>query len=215
MQLTKIGLTILLSCTFLPALAVDKIVVLALFKNKVVVKIDGKRRLLTTGKPSPEGVRLITSDSDKAIIEVNGAKTTYKLGSHITTNYSQGAAKASVQIWPNRSGMYFVNGNINSFPVRFLVDTGATSIAMNKNEAKRLGINYRLDGLEGRTSTASGVVKAYYVKLKKVKVGDILLRDVEAGIIDGNFPREVLLGNSFLNKVRMIRHGQMMELQKK
>ncbi|HKK16163.1 MAG TPA: retropepsin-like aspartic protease, partial [Gammaproteobacteria bacterium] len=98
--------------------------------------------------------------------------------------------------------------------VRFVVDTGATLIAMNKHEAKRIGINYKLDGVESFTETASGYTKNYLVKLDEVRVGDIKLTEVTAAVHDGDFPSVILLGNSFLNRLNMTREGALLQLEK-
>ena len=197
------------------AIAVEKIVVLGLFKDKAIVKIDGKQHVLSAGQTSPEGVRLISANSEQAVLEINGTSSTYKLGTHIGSQFAQPSAGRSVQIWPDSHGMYATVGSINGYPVDFLVDTGATLIALNRNQAKRLGIDYLVDGIKGTSSTASGVVTTYYVQLKKVRVGEIELRSVDAAVVDGDFPREVLLGNSFLNRLNMRRDGRMLELRKK
>ena len=194
---------------------VDKITVLGLFKDKAIVTIDGKQRILTAGQTSPEGVKLIAANSEQATIEIEGTVAVYKLGTHIGTHYTPPAASKTVQVWPDTAGMYAIVGSINGFPVNFLIDTGATLIAMNRNEARRLGIDYRVNGLQGRSSTASGMVTTYYVYLKRVKVGEIELRDVEAAVVDGDFPTDVLLGNSFLNRLDMRREGRMLELKTK
>ena len=191
----------------------EQIVILGLFKNKVIAEIDGKRRVLTVDAESPDGVKLIKANSAEAFIEINGERNRYTLGSHIASSFRGPEPGASVQIWPDTQGMYLVAGNINGFAVRFLVDTGATLIAMNRNEAKRMGIDYKLDGIEGATATASGTAKAYYLKLDRVRVGDITLRDVRAAVIDGDYPLEVLLGNSFLSRLDLQRDGVMMELR--
>ena len=65
------------------AYAVDKIKIIGLFKNKAVVQLDGKQRLLLAGKTSPEGVTLISADSEEAILEINGVRKTYTIGTHI------------------------------------------------------------------------------------------------------------------------------------
>ena len=197
------------------ASAIEEIVVKGLFKNTAIVSIDGKRRVLKTGKSSPEGALLIMANSEKAIIEIDGERETYMLGRHISTSFKASPEKASVIIAPTKSGMYKVNGSINDFSVKFLVDTGATLIAMSENHAKRLGIEYKLTGVIGKTSTASGTAKAWYIRLKKVKVGPLLLRDVDAAVIKGDHPTTILLGNSFLNQVQMVRNGQIMELRTK
>jgi aspartyl protease family protein len=148
--------------------AIDKLMVLGLFKDKAIVEIDGKRRVLSRGKTTPEGVRLITANSDQAVIEIYGEQGAYKVGTHISSSYVEASPQATVRIWPDAMGMYQVNGSINEFLVKFLVDTGATLVAMNKNQAKRLGLDYKLDGIASRMTTASGIAKAYYLTLKKV-----------------------------------------------
>ncbi|MCH9670175.1 MAG: retroviral-like aspartic protease family protein [Gammaproteobacteria bacterium] len=182
--------------------------VMALFENKAVVLIDGKRRLLNRGAPSPEGVVLIEADSRSALLEIGGQQRRFELGRRIATNFDPPAGGAMVRIWPTPSGMFTVNGSINGFPVSFLVDTGATYVAMNRGAARRLGIDYLVEGVRGRASTANGVVDSYAVKLDKIRVGSIQLRDVDASVIDGDHPTVVLLGNSFLNRLNIERTGK-------
>ncbi|RKZ35766.1 MAG: TIGR02281 family clan AA aspartic protease, partial [Gammaproteobacteria bacterium] len=145
----------------------------------------------------------------------NGKQDKYALGTRIGTTFAAPAKQPVVQIWPTSRGMYEVTGSINGYPVKFLVDTGATLIAMNAPQARRLGIDYRVVGEPGLSSTASGIAKTYAVKLDRVRVGDIQLKDVDAAVIDGNFPTEVLLGNSFLNRLDMKREGKALLLRKK
>ena len=194
---------------------VGKVTVLGLFKDKAIINIDGKQRVVRAGETTPEGVKLISANSEQAVIEIEGTAATYKLGSHIGSQYAAPARKASVQIWPDSRGMYNAVGSINGYPVNFLVDTGATLIAMNRNQARRLGLDYLVDGTPSYAATASGVVATYHVTLERVKVGDISLTGVAAAVIDGDFPVDVLLGNSFLNRLDMSRDGTMLELRKK
>lgn len=128
-------------------LAVEKIVVNGLFNNMAIVTIDGKQRTLKPGKTSPEGVTLISADSKEAVIEIDGKQETYTLGTHIGSNFKPSEDSTKVTIAPDQGGMYMVNGSINNYQVKFLVDTGATLISMNKFHAKRLGINYKLKGI--------------------------------------------------------------------
>jgi len=195
--------------------AVDKITISGLFNDKAVVTIDGKQRLLKVGKPSPEGVLLISANAKEAVIEIDGEQKTYTLGRHIGSSFKKPVAGNTVSIAPDRGGMYEVNGSINGFQVKFLVDTGATSISMNRGHAKRIGINYKMEGKEGLSQTASGLSKIYIVNLKTVMVGGIKLNDVQAAVHDGDFPRVILLGNTFLGRVKMIREGQMLKLEEK
>ncbi len=194
--------------------AQGSITVMALFKDRAMVLINGKQRLLKIGKPSPEGLLLIEADSDLAVIEHAGKRRDYRLGRRINTKFAKPAAGVSTTIWPDQHGMYMVVGSINGFPVSFLVDTGATYVAMSRGQARRLGIDYEIDGKPGASSTAAGIVRSYSVHLAKVKIGEIELRDIRATVIDADAPRQVLLGNSFLNRLRMHRDGAAMVLTK-
>jgi aspartyl protease family protein len=195
--------------------AVQKIAVIALFKDQALVQIDGQKRLLKAGTTSPEGALLVSADSKEAVIEVDGRRQSYRLGQHIASRFKTAKAQATVRLWPDPAGMYSAQGSINGYPVQFLIDTGATEVAMNKHEARRLGIDYRATGIEAATATASGIARSFQVTLKEVRVGDIAVAAVPASVIDGDFPKQLLLGNSFLNHVEMRRDGEMMELRKK
>ncbi len=189
------------------------IVVLGLFKSRAIVTIDGKQRTLKKGKISPEGVKLISADSDIAILEIDGQQQEFRLGLHVGTSFKQ-KNNAEAKIMPV-NGMYSTTGFINGQPVNFLIDTGATWIAMNSNQARSLGINFRYIGKRAMVATANGSAPVYRITLDKVRVGEIELSNVEAGVLEGNSPNEVLLGNSFLNRVEMQRKGQVMLLKQK
>ena len=198
----------------MPSLAVEKITVVGLFKDKAIVIIDGNQQVLTAGQISPEGVKLISSNSTEAVLEIDGRQETYTMGTHISSEFTPAPPGTTVTIAPDRLGMYEVNGSINGFQVKFMVDTGATLISMNKHEAKRIGLDYKMEGIESLSETASGYSKIYLVKLKEVRVGDITLHDVPGSVHDSDFPTVILLGNSFLGKVNLSREGALLKLEK-
>lgn len=109
--------------------------------------------------------------------------------------------------------MYITTGSINKFSVRFMVDTGATWVAMSTADAKRIGINY-YRGTTGYAGTASGTTKIYKVNLDTVKVGNIVLHNVAAAVIP-RLSGPILLGNSFLKRVEIQRSKRVMILKKK
>lgn len=196
------------------AQAATKITVVGLFKNTAIVVIDGTRRLLRSGDTSPEGVKLISATSSEAVLEIDGEQKHYGLGGQIGGSYAR-PEQAKVRIWPTPDRMYVVLGSINGFPVKFIVDTGATLVSLSGREAKRLGIDYRVVGTPGQSSTASGIEKIYVVNLDKVKVGDIEIRNVRGAVHDGDFPPATLLGMSFLSRLTMRQDGLVLELEKK
>ena len=110
------------------AMAVEQITVEALFPGRAMVNVDGQRRLLKLNKPSPEGLLLISADSREAVIELDGERQTYPLGSHVSTRYNQ-PELVSAKIWRDQSGGYTTVGSINGRTVNFLVDTGASAVA--------------------------------------------------------------------------------------
>ncbi len=66
----------------------------------------------------------------------------------------------------------------------------------------------------GTVSTASGLSPAYHVKLDSVRIGDIELRNIQATVLEGAFPQEVLLGMSFLSQLELERKGNLVTLRK-
>lgn len=203
-------------CFAAPVFAVDTIQVMALFKDKAVIKVDDERHTLSIGDTSPEGVKLVAADSETAVLEVDGHKKSYPLGSAMSIGTKfRVPEERMARAYADSRGMYHIQGSINGYTMRFLVDTGATSIAMNEVQGKRLGIDYRLEGKQVFVSTASGMSKAYAVNLDVVKIGEIKINNVQAVIIEGGFPKEVLLGMSFLGRVQIEREGSLMHMKKK
>jgi aspartyl protease family protein len=95
--------------------------------------------------------------------------------------------------------------------VSFLVDTGATSIAMSQAEAVRIGLDLR-NGQRGMASTANGLVPVVGVTLTTVRVGDVEVANVQAVVMPAQMPH-VLLGNSFLTRFSMRRDNDVMRLE--
>ena len=207
-------LSLLLISLALPALAVERLAVEALFTDKAMVMIDGKRRLLKLNKPSPEGVLLISANSHEAVIEANGERQTYTLGGHVSSSFSK-PELLTAKIWRNSSGAYTTVGSVNGRTVDFLVDTGASAVALYADEARRLGIPFKLEGKRIGVSTANGLAYAYEITLDRVQVGDITLTQVRGFVIDGGGPGRALLGMSFLNRVTMEDQGAVLLLHKK
>lgn len=189
------------------------IVVVGLFSNQAVVEINHKQRLLKAGKTSPEGVTLISANSKKAVLEIDGVRRTYQLGEHISSSFSSTTAQAEVDLWPT-NGMYLTVGNVNGYTVDFLVDTGASAIALNAATAQRVGIDF-LEAKKIGIKTASGTEIGYEVHLDSVQIGDITLHNVRAMVLDGAEPERALLGMTFLNQLEMVRTGEKMNLKKK
>jgi len=189
--------------------------VVGLFPDKAVVMIDGQQALLIKGMPGPGGVLLHSASSNAVVLEVDGKTRSHQMS--ISRAYQPSPSKPAVSnmvtIRPDSSGMYNILGSIDGKPVNFLVDTGASMVVMNDAEAKRLGVDYRTNGTETIAETASGIVKTFVVNLKKVRVGGVEVDNVKGGVIEGQYPTEVLLGNSFLNEVSLNQERSIMMLR--
>jgi len=207
---------VLLVCMYSAASwAFKDIHVVALFKDRAIVMIDGKQRLLRTGDRGPEGVKLVSADSVAAVFEYHGRTLERQLDGRVHAAVELPKGHDDVVIFRDGWGMFMTVGSINGLPVKFLVDTGASSVAMNSAQARRLGIDFRVQGEATYVSTASDVTKAYKLKLDVVKVGSIQLRNVTAVVMDGAQPTEVLLGMSFLGHLEMINKGNKLVLRRK
>ena len=189
-----------------------RISLFALFKDKAILQVDDTRHMLASGDTSPEGIKLISTDTEaeEAVVERDGKRETLKLGVVVTASVN--GTSESVMLYAGEGGHFFASGTINDRPVQFLVDTGATSVGLSGRMASSLGIDYKRLGRQAYTQTASGVVLVYVLQLQKVKVGDATLHSVEATVIDGDYPTVALLGMSFLSAFEMKREGSKMEL---
>lgn len=183
--------------------------VVGLFKDKAIVSIDGgKPRTLSAGQ-TVQGVKLVSADSDSASFDIEGKRRTLGMGQ----SFAGGTAtdsRPSISLTADARGHFAAAGALNGYPMTFLVDTGATAIAISATEAKRIGLDYRSGQAVG-VGTAAGVVPAWRVKFNTVKVGGISVNQVDGMVVETglNMP---LLGMSFLNRMEMKRDGQTMTL---
>jgi aspartyl protease family protein len=177
------------------------------FDNAEVMIDGGAARPLWVGETSPEGVLLRSVADDTAVFEIAGKLWRLKPGQ---STFSQTTLRANAQ------GMFLLTAQVNGSPLPALIDTGATAVSMNSEDAYRLGINY-LAGQRVVARTASGPAAAYLVTFASVQVGDIVLSNVPGSVIDVG-KRElplVLIGMSFLRNVDMQRSGDSMVLQRR
>ena len=195
-----------------PAAAAD-INVIALTAGKATVVIGkGKPRTLAVGETSPEGVKLIAATSESATFETAGKRQTLTVGQHGFGGGPQSGG--TVSLTADSRGHFVTTGTVNGISIRFLVDTGASSVALPMEDAKRAGVNY-LAGARGRVQTANGTAAVYLVKLDAVRVGDITVNNVDAVVVEDGKLGIALLGMSFLNRMEMKRAGDTLTLIKR
>lgn len=177
-----------------------------------ILSIDGGAPKTVKVGQSFGGVKVVGVEQDRATVEIDGKRRVLVRGqTHSSTGPS--AARQSATLTAGPGGHFAAEGSVNGTSVRFLVDTGATLIALPASVAKRIGLDYR-KGPVGAAQTAAGPTPAYRVKLDTVKVGGIELNNVDGVVIEQGL--EVpLLGMTFLNRVDMQRDGQTMTLTRR
>ena len=186
--------------------------VVGLFPGKAVLVVDGGGpRTYEVGSTVAPGVKLVAADQSGATLESRGRRELIPLGSHV--NRQAPSAQAGTVLQADERGHFIAQGMINGSPVRMLVDTGASLIALPAAEAKRMGIDY-LRGSRATVSTANGVVPVYRVRLDTVRIGELELNQVDALVQEQGLPI-ALLGMSFLNRTEMRRSGEQMTLQRR
>lgn len=200
------------------ALALSSIVgatdvnVVGLFSGKAMLEIDkAPARMISVGQKI-NGVKLLEANSEGAVVEVNGKREKLQMGQSIASA-GPTSERPKIVLTADSQGHFVTTGQMNGATTTFLVDTGATTIAMSKPEAKRLGISF-VNARRGISSTANGQVAYYQIKLDTVKIGDVTLHQVEAAVIDGGGMDVTLLGMSFLNRLDMKRSGSTLTLTK-
>ncbi|PKO93555.1 MAG: TIGR02281 family clan AA aspartic protease [Betaproteobacteria bacterium HGW-Betaproteobacteria-1] len=208
-------LALYLAWAFQSAHADTQVNVVGLFTGKAVLVINnGKPQTLSVGQVSAEGVKLISANSQSAVLEIEGKRRELMMGQGVAVGGSTKSQPASVTLYANSAGHHLAEGQINGVPLKFIVDTGATSIAMNSADARKAGIDYK-KGEQVPVHTASGNVAAYRVVINTLKIGAVVLHQVEGVVLEGNSPAVVLLGMSALSRLEMKREGIALTLIKK
>ena len=187
--------------------------VLALFKGAALLKIDGREQLMKAGKTSAEGIVLISATPKEAVLEINGQRQSLRLSQSISGAYEKPAMR-EYTVPMNGRGQYMTMASINGKIIEVQVDTGANTIALSRQHAERLGIQYRR-GQPSRAATASGVVNSWNIMLDSVDVGGIAVPNVQASVIDANFPLTVLLGMTYLEHVEIRKAGDSLHLKQR
>jgi len=189
-----------------------KVKAIALFADKALLQVGEQQKIVIKGETF-EGVLLESASGRGAVVIIDGKRQKLGLNQSIAGNFKK-RDRTRMKIYPDSLGMYYVKGKINGVTTRFLVDTGATFVTMSGNHAKRLKIDYR-KGKYSSAQTASEVVPVWQIRLASVSIGGIELKNVEATVIAGKQPFDVLLGNSFLRHTSIQQAGSVLEIEKR
>ena len=206
----------LASALAVPLCAAQNVAMTGAMGAKALLVIDGKAPRALGAGDLHLGVRVLRVTANDAVIETAGKRHTVVLGAAPVKLGGSGAAggtgtRISLSVGPG--GHFTTSGNINGGTVQFMVDTGASVIAMGEADAERLGLDYR-KGKPLQVGTANGVSMARGITLASVRIQNVELRNVEAVVTPQPMPF-VLLGNSFLSRFSMLRESDTLMLTKR
>jgi aspartyl protease family protein len=175
------------------------------------VSIDGSPPITIGVGETIEGVTLVTADRRGAVVRVGGATKTLPLVAY--RGPTREGSGETITLRADAAGHFLASGSVNGKPVRFLVDTGATTVAISRPDAERLGIDYR----RGRpivAETANGLGRGWRVTLDSVSIGGTTVHNVQADVTDSSMS-VALLGMTFLNHFDMQRQGATLVLRRR
>lgn len=182
---------------------------------KALLVIDGQAHTLAVGQ-SALGVTLLQFADGQAQVQRAGVTTQLRMGAAPARLAGTVNAVSTAQeiVLPASSGGHFTSaGAINGRAVQFMVDTGATLVALSQTEAERIGLDFR-HAQRGMTQTANGAVPVHLLTLSAVRVGEVEVANVPAVVVPAQMPY-ILLGNSFLGRFQMRRDNDVMRLERR
>lgn len=181
--------------------------------QRALLVIDGQTQMLSRGETA-RGVKLIDVQGDQVRIERDGQQLALRVGAApVSLGPAARAGGNTITMTVGSGGHFVTGGSINGRPVRFMVDTGATTVAMSVADAERIGLDYKR-GERGQAATAGGTVPIWLVNLSSVRIGDVEVNNVDAAVMPAQMPF-VLLGNSFLSRFQMRREADVMRLERR
>ncbi|MBI5926837.1 MAG: TIGR02281 family clan AA aspartic protease [Aquabacterium sp.] len=184
--------------------------------HKALLVINGGAPKAMAAGDAAQGVKVVSVGAEQAVVEVAGKRQTVRLGEapvSIGGRSGGGASGTQIVLSAGPGGHFITQGSINGKATQFMVDTGATSVAMGQDEARRMGIKFE-DGAQIHGSTANGRVVAYRVNLTSLRIQDVEVFNVEAAVLPQPMPH-ILLGNTFLTRFQMRRDNDTLTLTKR
>ena len=179
--------------------------------RQALLVIDGVPRVLEVGATAL-GVRLLSLSATQAEVDVGGQRRLLFAGASQVRvgGVEVGSSSGEIVMTAGTGGHFTTDGRINGKAVTFVVDTGASTVAIGQADAERIGLNYK-SGRRGFANTANGTVPMHTIVLSSIRIGDVEIANVEAAVLPAAM-EHVLLGNSFLTRFQMKRDNDTMRL---
>lgn len=180
--------------------------------NRALLVVDGTQPRGVAPGETYRGVKVVSVGRDDAVVEVAGQRHTVALGAS-PVSVRSGSEGQRIVLRSDGRGHFTGDGAINGRAMRYMVDTGATAVAIGQPDAERLGLPFR-SGKPVMMNTANGTTQGWRITLDVVRAGDVDVRAVDAVVVPQAMPY-VLLGNSFLSAFHMTRANDEMVLEKR
>ena len=117
------------------------------------------------------------------------------------------ASGRSLNIPRDARGHFQTDGRIEGQRINFMVDTGASVVALNEKSAARFGLRPSRNDYNANVATANGTVKAARARIAMIELGGLVVRDVDALVLPDAALSENLLGLSFLSKLKRFQYA--------
>lgn len=184
--------------------------------NRALLIVDGAAPKAVAAGETHRGVRVVSVAGGQAVVEVAGQRQVLAIGSGPVAFKGAGGGSGGgsrIVLTAGSGGHFLTSGQINGRAAQFMVDTGATSIAIGRADADRLGIRYQ-EGQPVLMNTANGTAQGWRVSLASVRIQDVEVHGVDAVITPQSMPF-VLLGNSFLSRFQLRRENDTLMLDRR
>jgi aspartyl protease family protein len=194
--------------------AAQSVALTGVMGERALLVIDGAAPQVIAAGESRQGVTLVATDGDTAVVELGGHRQTLRVGeSPVSVGGRGGGSGSRVTLHAGTGGHFMGIGQFNGVTLPFVVDTGASNIVMGITQAEQIGINYRA-GMRSAVTTANGNTLAWQVQLNSVRLGEVEIFNVTATVVPAGAPL-VLLGNSFLGRFQMRQENDELVLEKR
>ena len=180
--------------------AATELFVEALLPGRAVVMIDGQRHTLRVGDRVGE-VELLEADGASGLFSLAGKAERLTVSRRIQTRFTT-PERREVRVARDAANQYRMQAEINGLRTEIMVDTGANTVAMNSQVARRLGVEL-LSEQPIQLETAGGMINAWRARIDRIDVGGIVVQNVEAVVTEGDFPATILLGMTYLTHVEL------------
>lgn len=195
------------------SLSAAEISLIGILGEKVLVQADGERtRLLAVGQSIGQA-RLLAVNPGSAQFDIGGRRITLTLDNRTIKNTPE-TDSSHLRLSVGEGGHFLAHLRINALPLLGIIDTGATTLAISSIHARMAGIDPS-QGVPGRGHTAQGWVETRKVRISRLNLGHFTLYDVDAVVVEGEFPLKPLIGMNVLQRFTMQREADQLTLQQR